>query len=215
MQNTFLNRAIHGDCIDLMKTMPSHSVDLVLTDPPYVANYVSRDQRSIANDDHDGWIEPAFTEIYRLLKPDRFCLSFYGWPQADRFLWRWKKIGFRPVSHFAFIKDYSSKAGFTQGHHEVAYLLAKGQPEPPPEPIRDVLHWDYTGNPLHPNQKPLSIILSLITAFSRPGDIVLDPFAGSGTTAVAALERGRQFILMEKVARYWQAANDRIERRKL
>ena len=60
-----------------------------------------------------------------------------------------------------------------------------------------MLPWQYTHNELHPNQKPVVGIVPLIEAFSRPGDIVLDPFAGSGTIGVAARSCGRQFILIE------------------
>ena len=211
--DSFVNRVIHGDCLDLMRDMPDESVDFVLTDPPYLANYVPRDGRTIANDDNRRWLEPAFTEIFRLLKPNRFCVSFYGWQQAERFLWHWKKIGFVPVGHLVFAKDYPSKTGYTRGHHEMAYLLAKGEPKRPVQPLRDVIQWTYTRNGLHPNQKPLSILTPLIVSLSEPGDVVLDPFGGSGSTALAARMCGRHFILIEKLWRYYEAANDRVEQK--
>lgn len=210
---SFRNRVIHGDCLDLMPDMPDESVDFVLTDPPYLANYVPRDGRSIANDDNRRWLLPAFTEIFRVLKPNRFCVSFYGWNQVERFVWHWKRMGFVPVGHLVFVKDYPSKTGFTRGHHELAYLLAKGEPKKPIEPLRDVIQWTYTGNPLHPNQKPLSILTPLIVALSEPGDVVFDPFGGSGSTAVAAKMCGRDFILMEKLWRYYEAASGRMEKK--
>lgn len=111
-----------------MQSMPSESVDLVVTDPPYLVDYRSRDGRSIAGDRDNSWLKPAYAEIYCLLKPNRFCISWYGWPHTDLFLWHWKRIGFMPVSHFAFVKDYSSRDGYTQSYHECAYLLAKGEP---------------------------------------------------------------------------------------
>jgi site-specific DNA-methyltransferase (adenine-specific) len=207
---SLVNRVIEGDCLDIMKTMPAECVDMVLTDPPYLANYVPRDGRSIAGDDDRRWLRPAFTELFRILKPDRFCVSFYGWSQAERFLWTWKRIGFVPVGHLVFVKDYPSKTGFTRGHHEVAYVLAKGEPKRPIEPLRDVIQWTYSGNALHPNQKPLSVLTPLVVSFSEPGDIVFDPFAGSGTTGIAARQCGRRFILIEKLKGYYQAARDRI-----
>ena len=65
----------------------------------------------------------------------------------------------------------------------------------------DVLPWEYTGNELHPNQKPVIAVAPLIEAYSNRDEIVLDPFAGSGTTGLAARKYGRQFILIEKVWR--------------
>ena len=122
----------------------------------------------------------------------------------------WKECGFRPVSHLTWIKEHSSVEGYTQGVHEVGFLLAKGRPRKPKKPIPDVLPWKYTGNKLHPNEKPVEALLPLIESFSRPGDIVLVPFCGSGTTGVAARECGRRFMLIEKTWRYYRTAHRRL-----
>jgi DNA modification methylase len=111
-------------CIEVLKRLPRASIDLILTDPPYVVRYQDRGGRKIANDDNTHWIRPAFTELYRVLKPDRYCLSFYGWGRAGRFLWAWRECGFHPVGHFVFIKSYASRTSHTRMHHEQAYLLA-------------------------------------------------------------------------------------------
>ena len=206
----FLNSLIYGDCIPVMRQMPSGSIDLVVTDPPFLVGYRPRDGRTIAGDRDARWLQPAFAEIYRVLKPDSFCVSFYGWNHADQFVGHWKWLGFIPVSHFAFVKDYASVDGYTQGFHEVAYLLAKGRPPKPVPPIRDVLPREYTGNEFHPHEKPVSAIEPLIAAFSKLNDVVLDPFAGSGTTGLAARKGGRKFILIEKMPRYYSAALKRL-----
>lgn len=211
--NTFtslLNGTIHGDGLKVMPTLPGASIDLVIADPPYLVNYRPRDRRTVANDGDNAWLEPAFAEIYRLLKPNTFCVSFYGWPQVDQFMAAWKRVGFSPVSHLVCVKKYPSRTGYTRSFHEVLYLLAKGQPPRPAPPPDDVLEWNYTGNPLHPTQKPVEVIQTLIEAFSKRDDVVLDPFAGSGTTGIAARNCGRQFILIEKVWRHWKDASDRI-----
>ena len=211
--SAFLGQVIHGDCVAVMRTMPSESVDLVVTDPPYLVNYRPRDGRRCMNDDNADWLLPAFREIYRVLKPDRLCATFYGWPWIDRFMAAWRKSGFRPVSHLTWVKQHSSRVGYTAGHHEVGYLLAKGQPPRPANSLSDALPWKYTGNTFHPNQKPVCAIRPLIEAFSGEGSIVLDPFAGSGTTGVAALTCGRLFVLIEKEAHNCQAAVLRTARR--
>jgi adenine-specific DNA-methyltransferase len=190
----FVNRILFGDCVQVMGQMPSESVDLVCTDPPYVCRYQSRDGRTVTNDDRDAWLKPAFTQMYRVLKPDRFVVSFYGWNRVDRFFAAWKAAGFRPVGHLVFAKRYASTERFVAYSHESAYLLAKGNPAKPHLILRDVLEWEYTGNQRHPTQKPLTAMLPLIQAFSNPGAIVLDPFVGSGTTAVAAKHLGRRYI---------------------
>ena len=210
--DAFINNIICGDCTNVMKDMPSESVDLIVTDPPYGVNYQSRDGRRVLNDDSLQWLERASKEMYRVLKNNSFCISFYGWNKVEHFVRAWKQAGFRPVGHFAFVKDYASNQGFTRFHHEMAYLLAKGEPPKPANPPRDVLEWRYTGNTLHPTQKPIEVLASLITAYSKRGDIVLDPFAGSGTTAVAAHKLGRRYIGIELSETYCCVAQSRLPR---
>ena len=207
---SFLNRIIQGDCIDIMQSMPSESVDLVLTDPPYLVQYKARDGRRCTNDDNAAWLRPAFHQLHRVLKPDRFCVSFYGWPWIDQFMAAWKEAGFRPVSHLVWVKKHCSREGYSRGHHEVGFLLAKGRPPRPPAPPPDVLPWQYTGNKLHTNEKPVVALIPLVAAYCSEGDIVLDPFAGSGTTAIAAKACNRKFILIEKAWSVFQTANRRL-----
>jgi adenine-specific DNA-methyltransferase len=207
---SFVNQILHGDCISVMQSMPTQSVDLVVTDPPYLVNYRPRDGRRCAGDDNGEWLRPAFRELYRVLKPDRFCACFYGWPWIDRFMQAWKQSGFRPVSHLTWVKEHCSREGYTKSYHEVGFLLAKGKPPRPAEPPSDVLPWEYTGNELHPNQKPVIGITPLIEAYSNPGDIVLDPFSGSGTTGVAARSCDRRFILIEKIFHDCGVARQRL-----
>jgi site-specific DNA-methyltransferase (adenine-specific) len=182
---------LQGDCTRVLSRFAAGSFSLVVTDPPYMVGYRDRSGRSVANDDNDKWLEPAFREIFRVLAEDAFCVSFYGWNQTDRFFAAWKAAGFRIAGHITFPKRYSSSVRLLRYQHESAYLLVKGRPEPA-NVIGDVIDWGVcTGNKLHPTQKPLSILVPLIQAFSRPGAKVLDPFMGSGSTLAAALLCGR------------------------
>ena len=80
------NSVLTGDCIALMRKLAGNSVDLIVTDPPYLVSYRGREGRTVANDDNDRWLAPAFAEMHRILKPDKLCVSFYGWSKADRFI---------------------------------------------------------------------------------------------------------------------------------
>ena len=70
----------------------------------------------------------------------------------------------------------------------------------------------YNGNKLHPTQKPLSALVPLIRSFTLPGELVLDPFAGSGSTCAAALLTGRKYVGIELDAEYFNQANSRLVR---
>lgn len=206
----FSNGILHGDCLNVLATLPSSCADFVLTDPPYMVGYADRAGRRVANDDNDAWLKPAFAELYRVLAPDSFAVSFYGWPHADRFLDAFRAAGFRVAGHLAFPKRYTSSTRFLRYQHEVAYLLAKGRPARPEEPIGDVLDWTYSGNKLHPTQKPLSVLLPLVETFSAPGALVLDPFAGSGSTLLAAKLLGRRYLGIELDPAYCVIARQRL-----
>jgi site-specific DNA-methyltransferase (adenine-specific) len=212
----FADRVLCGDCVKVLAELPAASVDLVVTDPPYAVRYRDRTGRTVANDDRTSWIAPAFAEVSRVMKDNAFCVSFYGWNQADAFLTAWRAAGLHPISHFVWTKPYASNAQaarFLRHRHECAYLLAKRNPPCPPLLMEDVLPWDYTGNHRHPTEKPVGGFRPLIEAFSRPGALVLDPFAGSCTTAVAAAELGRRYCAIELDERYCAIARERLRQR--
>lgn len=206
-----MSRIVLGDCLAVLPTLPDRCVNLVLTDPPYLVNYVDRTGRRIPNDVDDAWLTPAFLQLYRVLANDSFAVSFYGWNRVDKFVAAWRAAGFRIVGHLVFVKSYNSKARFLAYRHESAYLLAKGKPELPTTPLSDVIPWTYSGNRLHPTQKPVECLKRIIEALSRPGDIVLDPFAGSGSTCLAAHLAGRRFFGIELDATYHAAAVNRLQ----
>lgn len=214
-QKLSLNSVVNGDCIEVMRSLPWASVDFILTDPPYLVNYRDRSGRSVANDAGNGaWLKPAFRQMHRVLRPDSLCVSFYGWNKVDLFMDAWKSAGFAIVGHIVFRKRYGSNARFLEYRHESAYLLAKGRPPIPSSPVPDVLDWEYSGNKLHPTQKPVQPLKALISAFTKPGAVVLDPFCGSGSTLIAAQELSRRFIGIELDAQHHRTASNRIAQRK-
>ncbi len=204
------NTVLHADCLRALPQIQAGSVDFVLTDPPYITRYRSRDGRTVPNDDNDTWLKPAFAELHRVLARDSFCVSFYGWPHADRFLRAYRAAGFRVVGHFVFPKRYTSTTSYLRYQHECAYLLVKGNPQKPKDTLGDVIDWTYSGNKLHPTQKPVSALLPLVETFSPPGGLVLDPFAGSGSTLLAAKMLGREFLGIELDAKYHAIAKRRL-----
>ncbi len=181
------NQIICGDSTEVLSTFPKGCIDLVVTDPPYLGRYRDRYGRTLANDDNPEAVLSVYDEIFRVLKPDSYCITFYGWTAIGQFASAWAEAGFRSVGHIVWPKNYASKTGHTRVQHESAYVLAKGFPPKPNRPIDDVQRWEYTGNRAHPTEKAVSVMAPLVSGFSKPGDIVLDPFAGSGSTRLASL----------------------------
>jgi adenine-specific DNA-methyltransferase len=118
-----VGRVLNGDCTTTLKTFRDEAIDLVVTDPPYLVNYTDRQGRTIANDRGCDSILTAFDDVFRVLKADSFCISFYGWNRVDAFFRAWRRAGFTPVGHIVWHKNYASKTGFLKSRHEQAYLL--------------------------------------------------------------------------------------------
>jgi adenine-specific DNA-methyltransferase len=209
--NNNRNTLIHADCTNVLPALASESVDFVLTDPPYVNRYISRDGRAIPNDDFK-WIKPAFRHLYRVLKRDSFCVCFYGWACIGQFVSAFREAGFKIGGHIVFPKTHISNSRYLAYQHEAAYLLVKGIPATIYHRLPDVIPWnERLTNEHHPSQKPLSVLTPLIEAFSRPGDLILDPFSGSGSTLLAAKMLGRSYIGIELDAKYHGIARKRLE----
>jgi site-specific DNA-methyltransferase (adenine-specific) len=150
--------------------------------------------------------------MYRVLARDGYCFTFYGWPHADRFMLAFRAAGFRPVGHFSLLKKYSSSSGHVRCRHECAYLLAKGNPGRPSNPLADVIEWgDNTGNKHHPTEKSIPALLPVIETYSARTGTVLDPFAGSGSSLIAAKMLGRNYIGVELDKNYHAVAKKRLE----
>ncbi len=203
------NTIVNGDCLRILPQLDAGSVDFVLTDPPYLVRYKDRSGRTIQNDNAPRVLN-AFTDVYRILKPNSLCVSFYGWNRVDAFFAAWRAAGFTPVGHIVFSKTYASAQRFVRYQHESAYVLAKGRPEMPAAPISDLLPWHYSGNHGHPTEKSVDTLRPIVETFSKPGDVVLDPFAGSGSSLITAALLGRQFIGIELEQKYCELARRRL-----
>ena len=206
------NTVMLGDCTRIMAGLDAESVDLVLTDPPYLVHYRDRSGRTVLNDDNDVWLQPAFAQIYRLLKDQSLCVSFYGWHKADVFIAAWRAAGFVIAGHIVFNKPYiSSRRSLLRYKHEQAYVLSKGPIPRTSDPIADVIDFPYSGNELHPTQKPVAALEPIIRAFCPSDGVVLDPFAGSGSTLIAAQNMGRRFIGIEIDQAHYRTACLRLQ----
>ena len=206
----FTNELIQGDATQALKAVPDSHADLIVTDPPYLVNYRDRSGRSLANDDNAAGVLPVFPELYRVLKPNSHCVLFCGWSAIAQFSTAWEAAGFRTVGHVIWQKDYTSSKRHVAYRHESAWILAKGNPKTPAEPLPDVQDWVYSGNRSHPTEKSVEIIAPLIRSFSSPGALVLDPFLGSGSAAVAAALSGRNYLGIELEEKYCAIAEKRL-----
>ncbi|ENG82358.1 DNA methyltransferase [Escherichia coli] len=151
----------------------------------------------------------ACNEMYRVLKKDALMVSFYGWNRVDRFMAPGKMRDSAWLATWCLPKPTHRRphmwAIATNALHP-----GKRRPALPQKPLPDVLGWKYSGNRHHPTEKPVTSLQPLIESFTHPNAIVLDPFAGSGSTCVAALQSGRRYIGIELLEQYHRAGQQRL-----
>ena len=215
MIDHYINQIINDDCLNVLKEMPSNCVDLVLTDPPYgmdfQSNHREKKYAKLAGDNEINYLYPIFQEIARVSKPDAHIYCFASFHKIEIFkaiidsYLGCKNILIREKNNTSMgdlTNDYAPK-------YEMILFANSGKPL---NGKRDpnILKFARTANELHPTQKPIRLIAYLIEKSSNAGDIVLDPFLGSGTTALACKKLGRRFIGIEKDPEYCKIAKRRI-----
>lgn len=210
---------VQGDCLREFFNIDSNSVDALITDPPYGIDFQScRTEKAsrkskIANDKAPFvWFLP---QAYRVLKPDGCILVFCRWDVQDAFKTAMQWAGFKVKSSIVWDREVhgmgDTKSAFAPMHDTILFGT-KGFYAFPGNRPKDVLRFPRVP-PIHlqhPNEKPLELMEALITTTTRPGDIVCDPFMGSGTTGVACARLGRKFIGLELDAQYFQISKERI-----
>ena len=208
---------LHGDCLELLQDIPNESVDMVLTDPPYGMNFQSDHRKTkyekIKGDSNLDWLDDFVNEIYRVSKPNTAHYVFCSFHHIDKFKRSIEKK-FKVKNVLTWVKnntsmgdlkgDFAPKTEFIIFFHKGRKLI-NGKRDP------NVLEFKKTRNELHPTQKPVDMIEYMIGKFSDEGDLILDPFMGSGTTGIACLNTNRIFIGMELDETYFNIAKERID----
>jgi site-specific DNA-methyltransferase (adenine-specific) len=194
--------------------MPDESVNAIITDPPYGINYVSRTGARIKNDKAPFiWF---LYDAFRVLKSGGTLLCFTRWDVEQTFIDAIELAGFRVESEVIWDKVYhgmgDTKAAFAPAHENIVFAI-KGKYSFPGGRPKDLVTFSKLGSAqmIHPTEKPVGLIANLITAVTKPDDLILDPFAGSGSTLVAAKKSGRRFIGVELDDEYYEKARRRIE----
>lgn len=212
-----------SDCIKGMRAMRDESIDLIVSDPPYLINYSTSHRKDkthdfctpIQNDANPDLIESYVRECYRVLKKDHAFYMFCSAKTQDFFKLAAQNAGFIIKNTIIWVKNEWTmgdlKAQFGQ-QYEVILLLNKGRAPFNGKRIGDV--WEFPrvkGNrQIHQNQKPVELIERCIEKHSIEGDIVFDGFMGSGTTAIAAMRMNRRFVGFEIEPKYFWMIHNRI-----
>ena len=212
-----------GDCLERMKDIPDGSVDLILPDPPYLMTKQGKSCRpnymksGMSDNLFEGKL-PNTTEwmklCYEKLKEDSHFYVFTNTNSLQDFLNTATKQGFKLHNVISMIKDTKMPNRWYLKYTEIVLFFRKGNAVP----INDMTSRDYEfvimptqkNGKVHISQKPLEFVEKLIMNSSKKGQLILDPFMGSGTTGVACVNTSRNFIGIEMDENYFEIAKKRI-----
>lgn len=221
-----LNTIIQGNCLEVMKDFPDECVDLVITDPPYNVLPQGKDMRNGERDDftwddikdYRKFSEDWFQEAYRLLSEDSLLFCFWSQKKLnlgidmfnpDRLIfWRYDNLINNPKGEFAY--DYEPIFVIKKGNPS----LVEGKHSCDLEFTKPQSNFKGQDRLVHPAQKPIDLIRKLIEIVEDV-DVVLDSFAGSGTTIVAAKQLDKKYIGIEKKSEYCDIIKSRLEQKTL
>jgi len=254
----------HGDCLDVLKTLPDASVDLVVTSPPYADNR-KRTYDGVPIEHYVEWFLPISAELLRVLRAEgSFVLNIkeravggerqtyvlelilgmkqQGWLWVEEYIWHkkncypgkwpnrfrdaWERcLHFSKQKHFKMFQDSVMVPMGEWAQKRLEKLSDTDRIRDESRSLsgfgKNVSHWVgkkyvYPTNVLHlatecSNRKhsaafPISLPVWFIKLFTEEGDVVLDPFIGSGTTALACIELNRHYVGIELMEQYYKLA---------
>jgi site-specific DNA-methyltransferase (adenine-specific) len=219
-----------GDCIEVMKQMPDNCIDLVVTDPPYkltsrgssgtMSGYWAEDKakKGVVFDSNDTDIKDYIGGLYRILKDGTHCYIMCNQLNLPHFLEVIGKSEFKYIKCLIWDKCNKIYGRYYMNCFEYIIMLRKGRERqinlcgtPDILSIPNKKTKDIDGKNIHDSQKPISLMEILIKNSSNEGDVVLDCFVGSGTSGLAAMRCGRNFIGIEIDDKYFEIAQERVK----
>lgn len=221
-------------CFDLLPRIPSNSIDLILIDPPYEisrpTNFQSGEETGRDTDrfrismDFGEWdknftgLEVVIKEAYRILRPGGTIICFYDLWKIETIKQYYENNKFKQIRFLEWIKTnpvpINSKINYLTNAREVAVLgIKKSKPTFNSSYDKGIYEYPicHEKGRFHPTQKPLELMEALILKHSNEGDTILDCFAGSGTTGVAAIKNNRKFIGCEISPEYYSQSLERLK----
>jgi site-specific DNA-methyltransferase (adenine-specific) len=194
----------NGDCREELDKIPSKSVSLLLTDPPWGVEVFSvqgkEEEFNDSKEDSFLLLKEVLPQLNRVLKDDSHAYFFFGtkfYTETFNLLSTIFEVEPIPLIWTKNVgMNYFPQSKFTP-NYETIFFCKKGKRELF-KPSNAVLEYDVPSKKIHPTQKPLDLMKHLIEVSTIPGETILDPFAGSGVVGKAAFATNRKAILVEK-----------------
>lgn len=232
-------KIINADCMDILKELPNKCIDLILTDPPYgggaicgkavkegvsavcLTNTISvartgggyfakyrpparKDWHGKKKYSQQGGVFEKADITHWDFAPDQTYFDEMFRVSKEQVIWGGNYFALPPTRCFNIWKKLTISENFTMAMAEYAWVSCN----------KNAKLWEFApqdSKRFHPTQKPVKLIEKQLLEYSKEGDLILDPFSGSGTTAIACHRLKRRFICIEKDPEYWAKSCERLK----
>ena len=224
----------HGDALALMPGMQGGSVDLIVTDPPFAIDFraqrlnynrtgsnVIGGYREIPEAEYAEFTRRWMTEAARVLAPAGSMYVFSGWNRLKDILEGLDAAGLTTINHLIWKYQFGvyTKKKFVTSHYHILFAVKDkkrytfNKIDHYPEDVWVIQREYWKGKKKTPTKLPPELVRKILRYSSNTGDLVFDPFLGSGTVARVARDEGRHFIGFEIVPEYFTFAQESLRER--
>lgn len=226
-----VDRIYEGDALDLLPKVPSGTVDLIITDPPFAIDFkaqrlnynrkgsnVIEGYQEIPEDEYGSFTRRWMAESARVLAPSGSMYVFSGWNRLRDILEGLDAAGLTTINHLIWKYQFGvfTKKKYVTSHYHILFVVKDpkhytfNKIDHYPEDVWVISREYWKGRKKTPTKLPSELVKKILLYSSNPGDLVLDPFLGSGTVAYVAHHEGRHFLGFEVVPEYCAFARDSL-----
>jgi len=212
-----------GDALTLLPEVPDGTVDLIVTDPPFAIDFKAQRQnynrtgsnvlegyREIPEEEYGEFTRRWIAEAERVIAPTGSMYIFSGWNRLRDILEGIDEAGLTTINHLIWKYQFGvfTKKKYVTSHYHILFVVKDpkrytfNKIDHYPEDVWVINREYWKGRKKTPTKLPAELVKKILCYSSNPGDLVLDPFLGSGTVAVVALQEGRHFLGFEVVPEY-------------
>ena len=229
--NFSIDTIYQGNALELMPGIPDGVIDLIITDPPFAIDFKAQREnynrtganvlegyRDIPEAHYQEFTHRWMTEAARVLTPVGSMYVFSGWNRLHDILEGLDKAGFTTINHLIWKYQFGvfTKKKYVTSHYHILFVVKNptrytfNKIDHYPEDVWVINREYWKGKKKTPTKLPLDLIKKILWYSSNDGDLVFDPFLGSGTVAVGAKTEGRRFLGFEIVPEYFTFAHERL-----
>lgn len=187
----------HADALGWLPQIDSGSARAVIYDPPYAVGTPVHGKEDGAAGSVFGpmsFLARTLTHVARVLVPGGVAMVFADWRRMPDLGYICSTVGLRPATCVAWVRNRPGTGGILRASWDPILIVARGVPDVIDRAaIRNVVVADYPAKRIHPYEKPSEVYRHVLARVCRPGDLVIDPFAGSGNSALAAQSVGARW----------------------